>query len=73
MTAASIIAAWPIVAAIAAGGAIVACLLRSRDRRRSDEPPARGRQLRATVRPEDALHQRARHYLASGALPRWDP
>ena len=70
---APLMAAWltaAIIAAIAAVGVTAAFL---RDRRHPAGTPAGGRYSRSNIRPEDPLHQRAKHYLASGALPRWDP
>jgi hypothetical protein len=61
------------IAAVAAIGVMAVLLRRPRERRHPAGPPATGRHFRANTQPEDPLHQRAKHYLASGALPRWDP
>jgi hypothetical protein len=63
---------WAIFALLGAGILVAAAaLLSKRGRRRS----AGGRRYDRSHRHrrEDPLHRRATHYLASGALPRWDP
>jgi hypothetical protein len=62
---------WIIIAALALGVGIAAALLK-RDRRHPAGRPAEGRHP-PQARPADPLHRHATHYLASGALPRWDP
>jgi hypothetical protein len=50
----------------------IAARLARRDRRHPAGTPAEGRHP-PHARPADPLHKHATHYLASGALPRWDP
>ena len=76
MSIASIIADWPItliIAAVAGIAVVATILLRFRDRRHPADTRAGGRHSRGNAHPEGPPHQRAKHYLASGALPRWDP
>jgi hypothetical protein len=59
-------ASW-FIAMLIATSAAAAVVLLARDRRPRTRPPG----FRSSQ--ADPLHQHATHYLASGALPRWDP